>query len=114
MEEKKFALSRRYSPPLPLGQFVDVIWLYEGSTLPTHEKERLLPDGSTELVFNLAEDKIRLYDRENTSRLQTFCGSVICGPHSQFFVIDTAEQAAVAAGAFQSPRGRLVPQSPTH
>jgi AraC-like DNA-binding protein len=94
-------LYRRYSPPLPLGQFVDVIWLYEGSTLPTHEKERLLPDGSTELVFNLAEDKIRLYDRENTSRLRTFCGSVICGPHSQFFVIDTAEQAAVAGVHFK-------------
>ena len=63
-------LYRRYSPPLPLGQFVDVIWLYEGSTLLTHEKQRLLPDGSTELVFNLAEDKIRLYDREDTRRLR--------------------------------------------
>jgi hypothetical protein len=87
-------LYRRHSPPPPLGQFVDVIWLYEGSTLPTHEKERLLPDGSTELVFNLAVDKIRLYDRENTNRLQTFCGSVICGPHSQFFVIDSACECA--------------------
>jgi hypothetical protein len=94
-------LYRRYSPPLPLGQFVDVIWLYEGSTLPTHEKERLLPDGSTELVFNLTEDEIRLYDRADTGRLRTFCGSVICGPHSQFFVIDTAEQAAVAGVHFK-------------
>jgi AraC-like DNA-binding protein len=97
-------LYRRYSPPPPLDQFVDLIWLYEASTLPTHKKERLLPDGSTELVFNLAEDKIRLYDRENTNRLQTFCGSVICGPHSQFFVIDTTEQVA-AAGVHFKPGG---------
>ena len=114
---KKVMLYHRYTPPPPLRQFVDVIWLYEGSTLPSHEKERLLPDGSTELVFNLAEDKIRLYDRENTNRFQAFCGSVICGPHSQFFVIDTAEQSAVAGVHFK-PGGAFpflgIPTSQLH
>ena len=90
-----------YSPPPPLGQFVDIIWLYEGYARPAHAKERLLPDGSIEMVFNLAEDKIRLYDRENTSRFQTYAGSVVCGPHSQFFVIDTAEQDTVAGVHFK-------------
>ncbi len=93
--------SLQYSPPPPLGHFVEVLWLYESSVRPAHEKERLLPDGSVELVFNLAEDKIRLYDRENTNKFQTFDGSVICGPHSQFFVIDTAEQALVAGIHFR-------------
>jgi hypothetical protein len=93
-------LYRQYSPPPPLGHFVELLWLYEGFARPAHEKERLLPDGSVELVFNLAEDKIRVYDRENTDKFQTFHGSVICGPHSQFFVIDTAEQDVVAGVHF--------------
>jgi AraC-like DNA-binding protein len=94
-------LYRRYRPRPPLGRFVELLWFYEGFARPAHEKERLLPDGSVEMVFNLAEDRIRLYDRENTDKSQTFGGSVICGPHSQFFVIDTAEQEVVAGVHFR-------------
>jgi len=94
-------LHRKYHPAPPLGDFVQWLWLYEGFARPAHERERLLPDGSVEVVFNLAEDKIRLYDRENTDKFRTIGGSVICGPHSQFFVIDTAEQDVVAGIHFK-------------
>jgi hypothetical protein len=75
-------LFRTYHPGPPLGDFVEVLWLYEGFARPAHERERLLPDGSVEVVFNLAEDKIRLYDRENTDKFRTFHGSIISGPHT--------------------------------
>jgi AraC-like DNA-binding protein len=94
-------LFRTYHPAPPLGDFVEVLWLYEGFARPAHERERLLPDGSVEVVFNLAEDKIRLYDRENTEKFRTFHGSIISGPHTQFFVIDTAEQDVVAGIHFK-------------
>jgi hypothetical protein len=92
---------RTYHPGPPLGDFVDLLWLYEGFARPAHERERLLPDGSVEVVFNLAEDKIRLYDRENTDKFRTFHGSIVSGPHTQFFVIDTAEQDVVAGIHFK-------------
>jgi AraC-like DNA-binding protein len=75
-------------PLSPLSQFVDLFWLYEGYDVP-HEKERLLPDGTTELVINLREDRIRIYDPHNSNRYHTIPGCVVSGPRSEFFVIDT-------------------------
>ncbi len=88
-------ISRRYTPGPPLCDFVELFWLYQGTPAKPHAKERLLPDGSVELVINLREDEIRVYDREETDCYQRLKGSIVCGPHSQFFVIDTASQESV-------------------
>jgi xanthosine utilization system XapX-like protein len=53
--------SYHYIPAPPLSEFVGLLWLYEGYQQP-HKKERLLPDGSMELVVNLNEDLTRVYD----------------------------------------------------
>ena len=39
-----------YSPPPPLGHFVELLWLYEGFQ-PAPPKERLLPTGTVEIVL---------------------------------------------------------------
>jgi len=93
----------RYSshiPRPPLSHFVDVLLHYDGYQQP-HDKERLLPDGSMELVINLREEKVRMYDRQNIGQCQTFPGSIVIGAQSEFFVIDTAEQAAVIGVHFK-------------
>jgi len=87
-------VSYLHSPGLPLSRFVHLFWYYAGLTQP-HKKERLLPDGSTELVINLREDQCRVYDRERQEEFQSFPGAIVAGPHSNFFVIDTASQAEV-------------------
>jgi AraC-like DNA-binding protein len=93
---------RSYShvPAPPLSEFVELLWLYEGYQQP-HKKERLLPDGSMELVVNLNEDLTRVYDPRDTGKFETLSGSVVAGPHSEFFVIDTAEQHTVAGVHFK-------------
>jgi len=68
---------------------VEAFYCYEGDA-PQHIKERRLPDGSMELVVNLHEDTIRVYDRQHTDRVQSFSGCVLSGAHSEFSVIDTA------------------------
>ena len=83
-----------HSPGPPLSQFVHLFWYYAGTAQP-HKRERLLPDGSTELVINLRENQIRVYDRHRHDEFQTFSGAIIAGPHSNFFVIDTESQAEV-------------------
>ena len=92
--------SYRHVPGPPLSDFVALLWMYEGYHQP-HEKERLLPDGSMELVINLNEDMTRVYDPHHTERFQTLRGPVVVGAHSEFFVIDTAEQHTVAGIHFK-------------
>jgi AraC-like DNA-binding protein len=98
-------LYQTYIPQPPLSDFVSQIWLYEGYST-THQLERILPDGSLELVINLQENNIRVYDQDNPAQFQSFSGSVVVGPQTEYFVIDTACQQATmgvhfkAGGAF--------------
>jgi AraC-like DNA-binding protein len=93
-------VSYRYKPAPPLDRFVDVIWVMESDPTP-HPKERLLPDGSVELVFSLHEERFPVYSRENLERCEIFRGNVVCGPHSQSFAIDTSTETRVAGVHFK-------------
>jgi AraC-like DNA-binding protein len=108
-----------YRPGPPLADFVDQLWLSHG-TAPAHQMERLLPDSTVELVINLHEDLIHLYDRNDYHRCGTAPGCIVSGPRTQYFVIDTRDQTATmgvhfrAGGAFpffDVPASELVDQS---
>jgi len=105
-------------PGPPLSSFVQLLWLYK-SYEPVHmqRKERLMPDGSVALVINLREDVVRTYDRINLEKCHTMPGAVVCGVHTENFVIDTEEQADVAGVQFR-PGGAFpflgVPPGETH
>jgi len=74
---------RHYRRPRgPLGQFVELLWLYEGYVLP-HAQERMLAMATTELVIDLRGDA-------PASRAAT-----VVGPHSEHWVLDTSEEQAV-------------------
>jgi AraC-like DNA-binding protein len=77
-----------YIPRPPLSDFVEMFWLYEGYSQP-HARERLLPTGTIELVIDLREDA------GSTEH------AVVCGAHSEFFVLDTSRQAAVLGVHFR-------------
>src|SRR5437667_10006736 len=93
-------LLSHYIPEWPLSEFVELLWLSEGATGP-HTRERLLPNGSMELVINLREDKMRVYDRQDYDRFRSFRGSLLVGTQSNYFVIDTDEQTSVAGVHFK-------------
>jgi AraC-like DNA-binding protein len=78
-----------------LEGFVELFWYWDGPRQP-HAFERLLPDGSMELVVNLHSDEVRMYDRRDLRHFERLEGSVLVGPHSEYFVLDTAEQVRVA------------------
>jgi methylphosphotriester-DNA--protein-cysteine methyltransferase len=88
-------------PAPPLSDFVDLLWLYEGE-VTAHDKERLLPDGTVELVINLREDRIPVWDPRNPEKFSTISGCVVSGPRTEFFVIDTASSATTAGIHFKS------------
>jgi AraC-like DNA-binding protein len=88
-------------PQPPLSKFVDLFWFYDGYSPGPHSKERLMPDGSIELVINLKDNEARIYDREDLDKYTRLPGALLCGPHSSFFVIDTAQQASVIGVHFK-------------
>lgn len=92
--------SYHHKPAPPLSDFIELLWLYRDYHQP-HKKERLLPDGSMELVINLTEDRVRLYDPLDTEKYETLRGSLVVGPHSDYFVIDTAQQRSVLGVHFK-------------
>ncbi len=82
---------RKKVPSWPLSEFVACFWYSQGDA-PAHDFERILPDGSVELVINLSEDRMRVYERHSCSLAQTTRGAIVSGPRSDYFVIDTAQQ----------------------
>jgi AraC-like DNA-binding protein len=99
----------RHRPGSPLCGFVDYLWHIRDA--PGHARERVLPNGTVELVFNLVEDEVRVYDDSTALPCRRFSGSVVSGVFSRFFVIDTREHASMVGvhfkpgGAFPFLRG---------
>ena len=88
-----------YKPAPPLGDFVDSLWLFGDA--PSHTRERIVPSGTLEIVFNLHEDEIRIYDPVQLDVCRRFSGVVVSGAYQSFFVIDTQEHASTMGVHFR-------------
>jgi hypothetical protein len=93
-------LYRACSPASPLSDFIEDVRLYDDYK-PTHLKERILPSGTIELVINLRDDELRIYDRVGTGVCERFSGAIVSGTYNRFFVIDTAEEASLLGVHFR-------------
>jgi AraC-like DNA-binding protein len=89
-----------YAPVWPLLDFVEDFWFYDGYTQP-HFKERILPSGTIELVINLRDDELRIYDATQPERCNRFSGALVSGAYGRFFVIDTAEEVSMMGVHFK-------------
>jgi AraC-like DNA-binding protein len=93
-------LFRSYRPVPPLSDFIEHFWLYDGYS-SAHVHERIFPTGAFELVFNLRDDELRIYEG-NESRLRSrYSGALVSGPYDGFFVTDRAEEASVMGVHFR-------------
>jgi AraC-like DNA-binding protein len=88
-----------YTPGPPLGDFISRFWLC--SDTPPHSRERILPSGTIELVFNLCDDEIRIYDPAYHDRYTRYSGAVVSGAYSSFFVIDPLVHASIIGVHFR-------------
>jgi AraC-like DNA-binding protein len=84
----------KHIPSGPLASLVKCFWYWETSA-QAHSKERLMPNGEPTLVFELRDEAIRVYDWKDTSHFEMFGRAVLCGPRTQPFVIETAQQERV-------------------
>ena len=91
---------RSHKPNRPLSDFVENFWLCDGYT-PPHLRERILPAGTFELVFNLRDEELRVYTARDPDRCSRFPGMVVAGPYGGYFVTDRAEDASVMGVHFK-------------
>src|SRR5262249_13927458 len=96
---------RTYTPGPPLDACIDRFWLCTDT--PSHPRERILPSGTVELVINLSDDEIRIYDPCDPARPRRYPGAVVSGPYSNFFLIDPLVHASIIGVHFRP--GRAVP-----
>ncbi|WP_438002267.1 helix-turn-helix domain-containing protein [Sorangium sp. So ce185] len=89
-----------HRPGPPLDDFVDCFWLWDGYTAPA-PRERALPSGTLDIIINLREDRLRIFDRDDPESFERFPGIMISGAHAGHFVIDTAPGASVMGVHFK-------------
>lgn len=87
-------------PSRPLGDFVELFWLYDG--MPgANGRERLLPTGTVELVIGLRDDTGCIYPRDRDDDPLVFRGPAVCGPHAEYFAIDSVSTITVIGVHFK-------------
>jgi AraC-like DNA-binding protein len=89
-------------PGLPLSEFVDYFWLFDGGQAP--RKERIVPSGTSELVINLRDDEIRIRHPAHSKQHRRLSGAVLSGPYSSILVVD-ARQHESMLGVHFKPAG---------
>jgi AraC-like DNA-binding protein len=87
-------------PRAPLNQCIELLWFHEGLN-PDHRLERVLPEGSAELIINLRDEDRHLFDHANYRPQRSYRRSWLSGPHSEFIVIDTAPNASMIGAHFK-------------
>lgn len=88
-----------YSPGPPISEFVDYFWLFEGGQTP--RKERIVPSGTMELVINLRDDEVRIYDPDQPEKHRRFSGAVQSGTYSSIFVVDAMQHESMLGVHFK-------------
>ena len=80
---------RLYKPGLPLSQFIDFFFYYDGHHAG-HTMEKLLPDGSVDLLIDLTESPKKLFHDDEGSSFNTLKKSWISGMKTNYILIDAA------------------------
>jgi len=75
------------SPSQPLAEFVERFWY--SSDAPQHQKVRVVPSGTMELVFNLDEDNLGFSDTAQPESTKSFSGAVFSGTFAQPLLVHT-------------------------
>lgn len=90
-------------PAPPLREFVHGFW--HSTYTPSQPRVRILPSGTIELVVNLSEDQIRVYDFRNPKTIQCFPGIVVAGAYAGALDIDPMQHASMMGIHFRPGGG---------
>lgn len=92
---------RTYRPSPPLAPHVTCLWFGDLPAPGPDVTERVLPNGTMQVVISLRDRPIRVYDRHDPSRYVVTPGAVVTGPSDQFSIISAADTAATVGVVFK-------------
>lgn len=87
-------IHKLHFPRPPLSEFVENIWLVEGSH-PEHTREKLLPDGAIELIIDLDPKPKKLFADDTSARFQKCQKAWISGERTRYIVIGSQNTSMV-------------------
>jgi AraC-like DNA-binding protein len=97
-------LSLRHTPPPALAPYIDCFW-YSRGRQPQQRRQRALPSGRVDLVFNLQCDRIRTFRDANDTTGTCLGGAIIHGAQSRYFVLDACADVHVLGVHFRAGGG---------
>jgi AraC-like DNA-binding protein len=83
-----------HRPVGPLAAAVQCIWCW-GEPDVAERRERVLPAGTLDIVFNLRDDRLRVCDRDDAGRSDVLPGTLITGVQSRYLVVPAPPGAAI-------------------
>ena len=86
-----------HNPAPPLGRFIQMLW-YARAPQASHRCERILPNGRTQVILNLARDYLLSPPGEPERRSPA---SVVVGARSTFEIVDTSDMADLIGIVFE-------------
>lgn len=88
------------TPSPPLDRFIERIWYC--SDKPSHSRERVFPGGGAmDLVINLVDDELRIYDPDAPTSIQAHSGALVVGMRTQSFLVDPRQRESVMGVHFR-------------
>jgi AraC-like DNA-binding protein len=79
-------IHKLHFPQLPLSQFVENIWFYEGF-LAGYTREKILPDGAIELMIDLASGPKKIFAAEESEVFRTVSKAWVSGERTRYIII---------------------------
>jgi AraC-like DNA-binding protein len=88
------------TPAPPLDRFIERIWYC--SDTPSHTRERVIPGGGTiDLVINLVDEELRVYDPDRPASVSAHSGALVVGTRTQSFLVDPRQRESVMGVHFR-------------
>jgi AraC-like DNA-binding protein len=98
-----------HTPAFPLDLFINGFIYYDGFD-PVHKMDRFLPDGNTEIIFDLSDNPQYIYDNETLEEIQTCRHAWVSGVRTQPITIPSGKGSRMLIVAFK--RGKAHPFYP--
>lgn len=91
-------------PSFPLNYYVERIFYYEGLS-PTHNLDRFLPDGNTEIIINLNETPQAIHHNQTLNQIQTCKRVWVSGVRTKPITIPSGKGSRMLVIAFHKGKG---------
>lgn len=102
-----------YIPKGPLSSYVKFIWVSEDYT-PVSSRERVLPNGSSQLIINLGHQKFWHFDAADSQNEKEYDPAIITGIHTRNIFLDSKSRISTIGAVFHPGALSALFDTPAH